>query len=355
MATQSSPTPFRPWLHSLAVLLVIAVFLLLALGGTVTSYRAGLSVPDWPTSFGHGMYSVPWRLWNQGGAFWEHSHRLAGSAVGILTVLLVVAVWMTQRSRPWLLALAAAAVLLVIVQGVMGGLRVTEHPTHQRLALVLAVAHGVTGQLFLAVCVVIAAALSRWWLQPHACGNAHRTAPAVRLRRATITLLVALVLQLLLGATVRHSGAGAAIPDFPTNFGRLIPPFSHQAIAAAAAALGDTNLAQYATPRLVALHFAHRLWAIAVLASLAWVVLELRDVAEQPRLLRPAYVLVALTIIQLALAALVVWTRLHPHLATAHQATGAALLAVAVLLTLRTCRPAAPPTTDNLAQFAPAP
>lgn len=317
----------------MTVILVIAVFLLLTLGGTVTSHRAGLSVPDWPTSFGHGIYSVPWSLWNHGGAFWEHSHRLVASLVGLLTVLTVVSIWLTQRPRSWLLALAAAALLLVIVQGVMGGLRVTQHSENQRLALTLAVIHGVTGQLFLCVCVVMAAALSRWWLQTQPQRRPRR--PATGLQTAAIALLIALFVQLVLGASMRHTGAGAAIPDFPTTCGRLLPPFSQQGISAAAATMGDVNLTQYATPGLVGLHFLHRLWALVVLAALAWVVYEPRDAADQSHLVRPVYVLVALAVLQLAFAAMVIWTRLQPEFATAHQATGAAILALAVLLVLR--------------------
>src|SRR6266496_6384873 len=115
------------WPHRLAVILACATFPLLFIGGLVTSKGAGLAVPDWPTTFGYNMFLYPWSKM-VGNIFYEHSHRLVASAVGLLTIALAIAFWLEER-RHWLRRLGVAALLLVILQGVIGGLRVVllEH------------------------------------------------------------------------------------------------------------------------------------------------------------------------------------------------------------------------------------
>ena len=83
----------NPWLHRFAVLTAIITFLLLGLGGLVTSHEAGMSVPDWPTSYGYNMFALPIKFW-KGGAFFEHSHRLLASGAGFLTTILAVWLWL---------------------------------------------------------------------------------------------------------------------------------------------------------------------------------------------------------------------------------------------------------------------
>ena len=118
---------YRSGLHSFSVVFVTTTFLLIALGGVVTSMGAGLSVPDWPTTFGYTMFSVPLDLWiGRGGVFWEHAHRLLGSLVGMMAIVMAVWLWRSQRDRPWVRWLGVSTLGLVIVQGVMGGFRVTE-------------------------------------------------------------------------------------------------------------------------------------------------------------------------------------------------------------------------------------
>ena len=120
--------------HRLAVLTAAATGVLIVLGGLVTNTGAALAVPDWPTTFGHNMFLYPWSQM-VGGILYEHSHRLIGSAVGMLTVALAVALWLTEERR-WVRRLGALAVVAVVVQGVLGGMRVVllEHD--------LAILHG---------------------------------------------------------------------------------------------------------------------------------------------------------------------------------------------------------------------
>jgi cytochrome c oxidase assembly protein subunit 15 len=373
------------WARVLIRAWVVATFLLIVLGGTVTSKGVGLAVPDWPTTFGHPMFSVPWGLWvGRGGIFWEHLHRLAGSVVGAMTLVVAMVLWMPwlhrklpyelTLSRPWwrradpgrwdadrrgLRWLGVAAVVLVIVQGVMGGLRVTE------LSTSLAVIHAVTAQLFLclAVCVAtvalnplaVGAATVDTGPKPHqraAASPTSRHSPIVRL--LSLLLLAVLLIQLILGAVVRHSGAGLAIPDFPGSYGGAFPPLHEETLRAAMAQWPYDQTDGYHTPAQVYIHFAHRVWAVVVAAVLLCTATKIsvdarHDAVPPP----PVLPLIILLILQVALGALIIWTGRQPEIATAHQATGAAMLALAALLALRVHRPWLPRSKKVLARSTP--
>src|ERR1051325_3414340 len=113
---------FNSRLHLIALLTACATFPLIFMGGLVTSHGAGMSVPDWPNSYGANMFLFPPRLW-VGGILYEHTHRLMGSVVGMLAIALTVWAWKTE-SRRWVRWLATSVLGAVIFQGVLGGLRV---------------------------------------------------------------------------------------------------------------------------------------------------------------------------------------------------------------------------------------
>ena len=94
----SDPTVYCAGLHALALLTAIATFPLICMGGLVTSHHAGMSVPDWPNSYGYNMFLFPPRLWI-GGIFYEHTHRLMGTVVGFLSILLVLAPGVSPPNR----------------------------------------------------------------------------------------------------------------------------------------------------------------------------------------------------------------------------------------------------------------
>jgi len=329
---------YRPWLHRFALVFVIATFCLVILGGTVTSKGVGLSVPDWPTSYGYNMFLFPPSMW-VGGVFWEHTHRLLGALVGMLAIGMALALWATQYDRPWLRKVGLATLGLVIVQGVMGGLRVTE------MAVWLAVLHGVTAQLFLCLTVLIAAATGRGWLNV----ASHSDRPWWRNREAAQWMSMAffgvVLIQLILGATMRHCGAGLAIPDFPGNYGGLVPPLSQPAIDRAV----NAYIAEHGydrvfvainagrlTPFHVAINYAHRVWALVVLVAAGILLKVLAGREDLTEMLRgPMTLLGLLLMTQVVLGALVIWTGRHPEVATAHQVTGAAVLATAFLIVVR--------------------
>lgn len=144
---------YHPALFWFAVLTSFTTFLLIGLGGLVTSHEAGMSVPDWPTTYGYNMFLFPVDKW-VGGIFYEHSHRLLASLVGLLTTILAVWLWL-KDPRKWMAWLGIAAFLLVIAQGILGGLRVRWQLDW------LGVPHGAVAQTFLALTAAIALFASR--------------------------------------------------------------------------------------------------------------------------------------------------------------------------------------------------
>ena len=185
--------PIDNWAGAFVWVAVAATSLLLAAGGLVTSAEAGMAVRDWPTSFGYNMFLYPFSRMT-GGIYYEHAHRLLGFLVGLVTLVMAVLLTRVDR-RSWIRRLAWIAVLAVIVQGVLGGLRVTDQN------LVLAMVHGILAQLFFSTLVAMAAFNSSLWK-----GNRPRTGhPAVRGERifaGAVVLLI--VVQLVLGAAQRH-------------------------------------------------------------------------------------------------------------------------------------------------------
>ena len=200
---QTDPTPSNPvsvWPHRLAVITAAATLLLLFLGGLVTSMQVGMVVPDWPTTFGYNMFLYPWSKM-VGGIFYEHSHRLLGAGVGMLTLALAATLWATE-SRRWLAWLGVAAVVAVIVQGVLGGLRVIliEH----RIAIV----HASLAQAFFALLASISLfTTAEWRTAPRRASGADST----RLRRLGLLNVALISAQLVLGAIFRHTGVGLSL------------------------------------------------------------------------------------------------------------------------------------------------
>jgi heme a synthase len=292
-------------LHRLAVLTAAATFVLLFVGGLVTSTGSGLAVPDWPLSFGQVFPRMV------GGVLFEHGHRLVAAAVGLLT--LVLALWVVlQESRPGVRALALLALFAVILQGVLGGVTVLY-----RLPLAVSVTHACLAQVFFCLTVSLALLTGRDWLEPRTAVPA-----ALPLLAGTATALV--FAQLVLGAVMRHLGAGLAIPDFPLAFGRIVPPL--------------------VTPHIT-VHFAHRLGALVVTGAVGWTIARvLRHHADDATLTRPALLAAILLLAQLTLGALVIWTHRAVVPTTMHLVVGAGLLATCLVITLRASRLVAPRT-----------
>lgn len=190
-----------------------ATFLLVVAGGLVTSNEAGLAVVDWPNSYGYNMFLYPLSKMT-GGIFYEHAHRLFGSLVGLTTIALALYVRRFDGRR-WVKNLSGVAVGVVVVQGILGGLRVTgsftwsTDPEAMAPSIVLAVIHGVLGQMFLAIMAALAVGMSEFWQNGDAAGVRSRRGDLDRLLQGW--LLAVLLIQLVFGAVQRHVAWGLVI------------------------------------------------------------------------------------------------------------------------------------------------
>lgn len=194
------------WPHRLAVALVCAVFPLIWVGGLVTTYEAGMAVPDWPSTYGYNLFLYPWQTWLLGpwDLFIEHGHRLLGALAGLLTIGVVAAVWMNDR-RTWVRWLAVVALVAVIAQGALGGMRVLMD---ERL---LAKIHGCFGPAYFALCVALAAITSVRWQKA---GRVIVSGRIDRFRLAALLTAVLAYFQLVLGAQLRHVTLGVTAQTF---------------------------------------------------------------------------------------------------------------------------------------------
>lgn len=196
------------WSGGLAVVAACATFVLLGAGGLVTGFDEGLAVADWPNTEGYNMFLYPFARMTGGvyGVYLEHAHRLLGSLVGLTTLVLAFHVQFTE-SRRGLKALAWTALAMVVIQGILGGLRVTgrftlsTQPADTDPSVVLAIVHGVFGQVVFAALVALAVCRSRYWQDCTATPATHSVSTD---RTFIAALIVLLILQLVLGALVRH-------------------------------------------------------------------------------------------------------------------------------------------------------
>jgi cytochrome c oxidase assembly protein subunit 15 len=293
-------------LHRYAVLVACATVVLLTAGGLVTSTGSGLSVPDWPTTYGWNMFTFPLSKM-VGGIRYEHSHRLIASTVGFLTIGLALWIWRVD-SRRWMRWLGVVALAAVITQGILGGITVLYF-----LPAPVSIAHAGLAQLFFLMTVSVALFTSRGWRQrSNTCPNDSTLATL-----AVVTTIV-IYAQVLVGATMRHMGAGLAIPDFPLAFGRLVP------------AVWNTG---------IAVHYAHRVGALVVAVLVLATTAHVLYHHKSDRWLRtPGLVACLLLMVQITLGALTVLSGRDVATNTAHLVTGALLLASSLVLALRSLR-----------------
>jgi cytochrome c oxidase assembly protein subunit 15 len=323
-------------LHTIALVTAAATFPLIFMGGLVTSHQAGMSVPDWPNSYGYNMFMFPPSKW-VGGIFYEHTHRLMGTVVGMLSIVLAIAAWKLE-SRKWVRWLAYGVLGAVIVQGILGGLRVVL------VKLDLAIVHACLAQAFFCLAAAVSVVTSKWW---HAArGAGFQPVPSdSSLLKLAVTAWVIIYLQLLAGAIMRHYQAGLAIPDFPASYGRLIPPTNAQELERANTIRAFKLDMPMVTLNQIWIHFTHRIGALLVsIALIALITRVIRKHSTNPQLLYPALILIALLTAQLFLGVLTVQRRKPADIATLHVATGALTLLTTFVLTLRAFRLYAAPS-----------
>jgi len=299
MAKSSAPTRREPGagLHRFAVTTAAATLLLIVAGGLVTSTESGLSVPDWPLSYGRLMPPMV------GGVFYEHGHRMVATAVGLLTILLCVGL-ARREPRRWVRNLGYAALGAIVAQGLLGGLTVIF-----LLPTAISVAHASLAQIFFCLTVTIAVVTSPAWRS----GEATGWNPVAKAAAGTAAVIF---LQLVVGAVMRHTKAGLAIPDFPLALGRVVPPLESFPVA---------------------IHFAHRVGAVVVAGLVGFSAFRAFR-SRRPGLTSTSLLMLLLLAAQIALGALTVLSRKAVPVTTAHVATGALLLGSALALCLGSLR-----------------
>jgi cytochrome c oxidase assembly protein subunit 15 len=334
----NAPVKINRPLHWFAIATAIATFLLLGAGGLVTSHEAGMSVPDWPNSYGYNVFAFPISKWT-GGIFYEHTHRLWASVVGLMTTILATWLW-RKDSRKWMKWLGIVAFLFVVAQGVLGGLRVTMKMDS------LGIFHGVVAQTFFVLMCTIAFFTSGAWQKIFE--NKISIVPR-GLRNHFLFVTILIFLQLILGATMRHQHAGLAISDFPLAHGKIWPDTNPDAIARYNAERMEATNVNPITAFQVVLQMFHRIVALVIFAGVAAAVgLSVKRLGKKDSLTKLAFFWLALIILQIALGIATIWTNKAADVATAHVLVGAlSLVTGALWCIIAFARSAKSPETQN--------
>ncbi|MDQ8204549.1 COX15/CtaA family protein [Pelagicoccus sp. SDUM812003] len=316
-ADRKTDFDYKPALFWFGLASLVWITFLLYAGGFTTTIRAGMAFLDWPLS--NGSINPEGWLENRDMAA-EHSHRLLGMVMGLLSIGMCVLAHLS-KAAPRVRSMGNWLVGLVIFQGLLGGLRVKLDQLnldidHNLYAQSFAVAHATLAQLFLCLLIAFVISNSRSWIERNA-GFAQQ--PRSSLSTWGLLACAAIVLQLIVGAIMRHAHAGLAIPTFPlTPHDTLIPPvFTFE----------------------IAIHFAHRVGAVVVTAALvAYCVRIWKEPAARAALLKSSIGLLFLLLIQVALGALVIWKVRNEHVTTLHMLNGAFTLALCWSMTYRSLK-----------------
>jgi cytochrome c oxidase assembly protein subunit 15 len=368
-----------PWIHRFAVLTALATLALVGIGGLVTSRGVGMAVPDWPNTYGYNMFFFPISQW-VGGVFYEHSHRLFASGVGLLTTilalwlygknarpllrwgglllaalglasgllaprhradgivlgitgsaaLLAALVWPSCEPGPkWLRRLGLLAFFGVVLQGILGGLRVVLFRDQ------IGIFHATLAQLFFVLICSLALFTSPRWQNRNP--SSEIVEPAHRLAPLFLVTTLLILGQLVLGATMRHQHAGLAIPDFPLAYGKLWPAMDAGSVARYNQQRIEVVAVNPITSVQIALQMIHRLLAGFILFGVGFCAASARKrLGASNPVARLTLLWLALVLIQVLLGAATIWSNKAADIATLHVLTGALLLAVGGILTIVT-------------------
>jgi len=354
MSTTASSTLYAPeahaasgvWLHWFAIVVAACTFFLLLAGSMVTTTGSGLAVPDWPTTYGENMFTFPPSKW-VGGIWYEHVHRLIGSAVGFLTIVLCAWLWFSGLSRrvKWF---GTVALVVVCVQGLLGGLTVLY-----MLPTWISVAHAGLAEIFFCMTVCLAVVTAERWRGNgapsvrtigqapdksgfhSACGSLSASSGTL-LKKLCVLALVCVYVQILLGAVMRHTQSGQAILDFPLSYGALLPPTSDAALDLINQDRVWEHDLEAVTMGQVWIHFAHRAGALVVAFAVVVLVRHVLTVLGRRReVVLLVMGLAGLLVFQILLGAVTIWTRSELVVTTAHVGVGTLMLATCVVLLLR--------------------
>jgi len=305
------------WIRRFAVFTALATFALIGIGGLVTSHEAGMSVPDWPNSYGYNMFLFPPSKWI-GGILYEHTHRLWASIVGLLVialtrwlggkasrkplaivglievlagilifavlpnekatggfltgiggmVLLAALVWVRGEGAPRPLPLLGWITFFIVqFQGLLGGLRVVLYKDQ------IGIFHATLAQIFFVLTCLIALMTSKWWNQMLSAQPTTRNPQkpgASNLQKLVFATTALILFQLILGATMRHQHSGLSIPDFPLAYGQLWPATNPAAIELYNAHRVEITNINPITAFQIQLQMVHRIVAVLILVAVGW-------------------------------------------------------------------------------------
>ena len=373
------------WLHRFAVLTALATLALIGIGGLVTSHEAGMSVPDWPNSYGYNMFLFPPSKW-VGGILYEHTHRLWASMVGLLVIALtrwlggrasrkplaivglievlagivILAVWKDEKGQAtggFLTGIGGMVLLAALVwfrnesaprslpqlgwltffivqfQGLLGGLRVVLFKDQ------IGIFHATLAHIFFVLTCIIAVMTSRWWQQMAITNHESRITkvpliPSLSNLQKILVATTALILfQLILGATMRHQHAGLSIRDFPLAYGKLWPATDPAAIEHYNAHRMETTDINPITAFQVQLQMVHRIVAVLILIAVGWCAWKAWRKFSGP-LAKISAFWFGLILCQATLGAATILTNKAADVATAHVLVGALSLATGAALSI---------------------
>jgi cytochrome c oxidase assembly protein subunit 15 len=310
-----------------------SVLLLILKGALVTSHNAGLSVPDWPTSYGDNMFLFPPSKW-VGTIFYEHVHRLLASFVGLLTVILTFWIFRVEK-RKWVKILSLCALFAVILQGLLGGITV-----RYQLPPAVSSAHAVLAQTFFILTIIIAYSQSAEFDRRKLIVQKKDSSPEFRL---SLILIAVVFVQLIIGAFMRHTESGLAVPDFPTVGGEYLPKLDNQFLSTINRERKELSLPEVNAFQ-VGIHLTHRVFALLVFAAFLPLGLSVwkHILNDEFWLMRAKKLTGIIGCIIVAQATLGIFTLLSlrdPWIASFHVMLGALLLGLSTLLALRLYNP----------------
>ncbi|MFV0415890.1 MAG: COX15/CtaA family protein [Chthoniobacterales bacterium] len=299
----------------------VLVLVLICSGGLVTSHGAGMTVPDWPTSYGYNMFLFPVSRW-VGGIFYEHTHRLLASIVGFLTM--VSAIWLVIiEPRRWVKILAVTAFVAVVIQGLLGGFRVTLYMDE------IGIFHAMLAQTFLSTMVILTVVTSRSFVEGRFVSGIKQSP----LRWFAAVLVALIFFQLGLAATMRHEHTDLSIRDFPLAYGKIWPDTSAVAVEKINVERAEEGLPATSGVQIL-LQMFHRIVAVFILAGVAafaWLAASRLD----PLSRKLAFAWVLIVFLQFGFGAWTVWSGKAADVTTVHVFLGATCLFLGVLLTFR--------------------
>ena len=287
----------------------------------VTSTGSGLSVPDWPLSYGSLFPPMI------GGVFYEHGHRIAAALVGLLILILSISLHILEK-RKWVKILGFIALGIVIAQGILGGLTVLLF-----LPTAISLSHAVLAQTFFLLTITIAYSLSLERGEREE-GRVTPLAISPLSLKSLFFFLILIYIQLILGALMRHTHSGLAIPDFPTMGGYWLPPSTEALLKNINSWRFEHNL-ESVTIQQVAFHFIHRLMAFTILLWLGVVNCKLWGELKLLKIKSSLFLVNTLVALQIFLGIVAVLSQKSPALTSLHVVTGAAALGYSYLLFLR--------------------